>query len=151
MNEIDAVHEHRLGVVAVFVENRLDTAPRVNEILSEYGRILVGRMGIPYYGRVQPRLAGRVQSPFSSDESGDSPRERNLSVIAIIVDGSNDEIGAMTGKLGAIPGVSVKAALRRKGAEGIEGARDRVSGGRPKSEIRMQSAEFRTAERAEAE
>jgi putative iron-only hydrogenase system regulator len=89
MNESDAYNEHRLGVVAVFVEKRLDTAPRVNEILSEYGRILVGRMGIPY-------------------------RERNLSVIAVIVDGSNDEIGAMTGKLGAIPGVSVKAALRKK-------------------------------------
>ncbi|MBN2466141.1 iron-only hydrogenase system regulator [candidate division WOR-3 bacterium] len=89
MNESDAVREHRLGVVAVFVENRLDTAPRVNQILSEYARILVGRMGIPY-------------------------RERSLSVISVIVDGSNDEIGAMTGKLGAIPGVSVKAALRKK-------------------------------------
>ncbi len=102
MNEPDAVHEHRLGVVAVFVENRLDTAPKVNQILSDYGRILVGRMGIPY-------------------------RERNLSVIAVIVDGSNDEIGALTGKLGAIPGVSVKAALRRKAAEVMEGPKDPVS------------------------
>jgi len=92
MNESEAIHEHRLGVVAVFVENRLDTAPKVNQILSEYGRILVGRMGIPY-------------------------RERNLSVIAVIVDGSNDEIGAMTGRLGAIPGVSVKAALRKKNGD----------------------------------
>jgi putative iron-only hydrogenase system regulator len=100
MNESDAVCEHRLGVVAVFVENRLDTAPKVNDILSQYGRILVGRMGIPY-------------------------RERNLSVISVIVDGSNDEIGAMTGRLGAIPGVSVKAALRKK--EGIEAPRDPVS------------------------
>jgi putative iron-only hydrogenase system regulator len=61
MSETNAVQEHRLGVVAVFVENRLETAPRVNEILSDYGRILVGRMGIPY-------------------------RERNLSVIAVIVE-----------------------------------------------------------------
>jgi len=36
MNESDVVHEHRLGVVAVFVENRLETAPKVNQILSEY-------------------------------------------------------------------------------------------------------------------
>jgi putative iron-only hydrogenase system regulator len=99
MNESDVVREHRLGVVAVFVENRLDTAPRVNQILSEYARILVGRMGIPY-------------------------RERNLSVLSVIVDGSNDDIGAMTGKLGAIPGVSVKAALRKKEGEGTEGSRD---------------------------
>ena len=98
MNESDAAGEHRLGVVAIFVENRLDTAPKVNRILSEYGHIVVGRMGIPY-------------------------RERNLSVIAVIVDGSNDEIGALTGKLGAIPGVSVKAALRRKEGNKTEDAR----------------------------
>ena len=64
MSETNAVHEHRLGVVAVFVENRLDTAPKVNQILSEHGGILVGRMGIPYHGRVH---AGWAQSPFSSD------------------------------------------------------------------------------------
>ena len=116
MDEANAVREHRLGVVAVFVENRLDTAPRVNEILSEYGRILVGRMGIPY-------------------------RERNLSVIAVIVDGSNDDIGAMTGKLGAIPGVSVKAALRKKG--GVETA-DEVRS--EKLEARMQSNDRTEAE-----
>jgi putative iron-only hydrogenase system regulator len=127
MDEAVAVREHRLGVVAVFVENRLETAPRVNEILSEYGRILVGRMGIPY-------------------------RERNLSVIAVIVDGSNDDIGAMTGRLGALPGVSVKAALRKKGEEGIKGARERVEESeQAKSEARLQKPEVRTAERTERE
>ncbi len=125
MNESDASHEHRLGVVAVFVENRLDTAPRVNEILSQYGRILVGRMGIPY-------------------------RERNLSVISVIVDGSNDEIGAMTGKLGAIPGVSVKAALRKK--EGIEGSRDQGIEGHGSNEARSERPEARAQSRgSEAE
>ncbi len=116
MDESIAVREPRLGVVAVFVENRLDIAPRVNEILSQYGRILVGRMGIPY-------------------------KERNLSVIAVIVDGSNDDIGALTGKLGAIPGVSVKAALRRK--NGVETA----------DEVRSLKLEARTQsnDRAEAE
>jgi len=148
MNESDANHEHRLGVVAVFVENRLDTAPRVNQILSDYGRILVGRMGIPYHEPVRPRFvgAGRVQSPFSSDESGDSPRERNLSVIAVIVDGSNDEIGAMTGKLGAIPGVSVKAALRRKNSNAeckVQDAKVKMEDG-PKPEAVSEKLEART-------
>jgi putative iron-only hydrogenase system regulator len=124
MNESNAAREHRLGVVAVFVENRLDTAPKVNEILSEYARILVGRMGIPY-------------------------RERNLSVIAVIVDGSNDDIGAMTGRLGALPGVSVKSALRKKGEEGSKGERERVADGQPKSEVRSQNADVRSAERTE--
>jgi putative iron-only hydrogenase system regulator len=116
MNESIAVSEHRLGIVAVFVENRLESAPRVNQVLSEYARIIVGRMGIPY-------------------------RERNLSVIAVIVDGSNDEIGAMTGKLGAIEGVSVKAALRKKG--GVKTA-DEVRS--EKLEARMQSNDRTEAE-----
>ena len=89
MGEPNAGSDSRLGVVAAFIENRLETAPKVNQVLSAHGHIIVGRMGIPY-------------------------RERNLSVLAVIVDGTNDEIGAMTGKLGAIPGVSVKSALRRK-------------------------------------
>jgi putative iron-only hydrogenase system regulator len=100
--------EQRLGVVAVFVENRLEAAPKVNQVLSDYAPIVVGRMGIPY-------------------------RERGMSVIAVIVDGTNDDIGAMTGRLGAIPGVSVKSALRRKG---------------PKSGARMQNTEVRTADGA---
>jgi putative iron-only hydrogenase system regulator len=95
MSELPQSNGQRLGVVAVFVENRLEAAPRVNAVLSEYAGIVVGRMGIPY-------------------------RERNLSVVAVIVDGTNDEIGALTGKLGAIPGVSVKAALRKKnGGEAV--------------------------------
>jgi putative iron-only hydrogenase system regulator len=92
MQQVAASAEHRLGVVAVFVENRMETAPKVNQILSDFGSIVVGRMGIPY-------------------------RERNLSVLAVIVDGTNDEVGAMTGRLGSLTGVEVKAALRKKAAE----------------------------------
>jgi putative iron-only hydrogenase system regulator len=87
--------EQRLGVVAVFVENRLEAAPKVNQVLSDYAPIVVGRMGIPY-------------------------RERSMSVVAIIVDGTNDDIGALTGRLGAIPGVSVKSALKKKEADAAE-------------------------------
>jgi putative iron-only hydrogenase system regulator len=36
-----------------------------------------------------------------------------VSIIALIVDGSTDEIGAMTGKLGSLPGVSVKTAMSK--------------------------------------
>lgn len=104
MSESSQSSGQRLGVVAVFVENRIEAAPKVNAVLSDHAAIVVGRMGIPY-------------------------REKHLSVVAIIVDGTNDEIGALTGKLGAIPGVSVKAALRRKGGEGVEGSRDRVPSG----------------------
>ncbi|MEO0073089.1 MAG: TM1266 family iron-only hydrogenase system putative regulator [candidate division WOR-3 bacterium] len=85
---MDSESSTRLGVVAIFVENREQAAPKINQILSDFGSCIVGRMGIPY-------------------------RERNISVMAIIVDGSNEEIGAMTGRLGAIPGVDVRVVLRR--------------------------------------
>ena len=78
--------ENRVGVVGIVVTDREKQAERVNEILGEFGELIVGRMGIPY-------------------------RERNVSVIALIVDGSTDELGALTGKLGSIPGVKVKSAL----------------------------------------
>lgn len=76
----------RIAVVAIVITDRLAAAQTVNQILSQHGEIIVGRMGIPY-------------------------REKNLSVIALIVDGSTDELGAMTGKLGRIPGVRVKTAM----------------------------------------
>lgn len=78
--------ETRIGVVGIVVENRREMASRVNEILGAHADIVVGRMGVPY-------------------------REKNVSVIALIVDGSTDAIGALTGKLGALPGVKVKSAL----------------------------------------
>lgn len=77
--------ERRIGVIGLVVEQR-ENASSINAILSEYGEVIVGRMGIPY-------------------------RERGLSVISLIVDGSTDEIGALTGKLGQIGGVRVKSAL----------------------------------------
>jgi putative iron-only hydrogenase system regulator len=41
-------------------------------------------------------------------------RERGISVISLIVDGSTDEISAMTGKLGKVKSVSVKSAMTKK-------------------------------------
>ncbi len=78
--------DQRIAVIGVVLSDRKNAAGRVNDILSEYGDIIVGRMGIPY-------------------------RERNLSVISLIVDGDTDQIGAMTGKLGRIPGVKVRSAF----------------------------------------
>lgn len=80
--------EHRIGVIGIVVED-LENAQRINSILSEHSGIIVGRMGIPY-------------------------RERGISVISLIIDGTTDEIGAMTGKLGSLKGVKVRTALVTK-------------------------------------
>ncbi|NIA23919.1 MAG: CopG family transcriptional regulator [Proteobacteria bacterium] len=70
----------RIGYVGIIVEDKKKSED-VNKILSAYGTIIVGRMGIPY---------------------GD------IGIITLIVNGTTDEIGAFTGKLGMIKGVSVK-------------------------------------------
>lgn len=80
--------KRRLGVVAVILKNPDRAFSSFNELLHEYSGIIVGRMGLPY-------------------------KERGVSVVSLIVDGTNEEIGAMTGKIGQLPDVSVKAVLTR--------------------------------------
>lgn len=78
--------EKRIGVVALAIHDRQVRAASVNSIISQYADLVVGRMGVPY-------------------------RERGLSIIALLVDGNTDALGAMTGKLGNIPGVKVRSVL----------------------------------------
>ena len=65
-----------------------ESSEKVNTVLHEYSGIIIGRMGIPY-------------------------RERGVSVISVVVDTDTDTISAITGKLGKISGVSVKAAISK--------------------------------------
>ncbi|MEW5865352.1 MAG: TM1266 family iron-only hydrogenase system putative regulator [Bacillota bacterium] len=78
--------ERRIAVVGILVEDRSRAAPKVNEILGFHADMILGRMGIPY-------------------------REKDVAVIALIVDGTTDEIGSLTGKLGNIRGVKVRSAV----------------------------------------
>ncbi len=80
--------ERRIGVVSIIVENRRLSARRVNEILSEHGEIIIGRMGLPY-------------------------EPKGVHVIALIINGTTDDIGALTGKLGALENVQIKSALNK--------------------------------------
>ena len=79
--------DKKIGVVGIILESN-SCANTVNEILHQYSKMIVGRMGLPY-------------------------PERNISVISLIVDGTNDSISSLTGKLGQITGVSVKSALSK--------------------------------------
>ncbi|MEA1960792.1 MAG: TM1266 family iron-only hydrogenase system putative regulator [Bacillota bacterium] len=81
--------EKRLGVVGIVIEDRHEVT-RVNQILSDHAEIIVGRMGLPY-------------------------QAREVAVISLIVDGSTDAVGSLTGKLGSIPSVTVKSALTKMG------------------------------------
>jgi putative iron-only hydrogenase system regulator len=80
--------EKRLGFVGIVIESRKKSAPEVNKVLTEYGDLISGRMGIPHL-------------------------KHDNSVIVIIVDATTDELGALTGKLGKIEGISVKSGLSK--------------------------------------
>lgn len=75
--------DKRVAILGIIVENA-DMVSKVNELLHEYRDYIIGRMGMPY-------------------------RERNISVISIVMDADNNIISALSGKIGKIDGVSAKA------------------------------------------
>ncbi len=76
--------EKRIGFIGIIV-NEKSHVKELNDLLSQYGHLIVGRMGIPRHGAIN--------------------------VIALTIEGNNDEIGALTGKLGSIKGIMVRSAL----------------------------------------
>ncbi|MGE5557610.1 MAG: TM1266 family iron-only hydrogenase system putative regulator [Bacillota bacterium] len=81
--------EKRIGAIAIIVENPAAVQFQLSKTISDAGSIILGRMGIP-------------------------DRERNLGILALIVEGTEDEINTLTGKLGGLHGVKVRAALAKK-------------------------------------
>lgn len=79
----------RLGFVGIIIEDREKCSGLVNDILSQFPEIILARTGLP-------NIKG------------------NYSVITLVIDATTDELGVMTGKLGNIPGVSVKSGLAKK-------------------------------------
>ena len=80
--------ETRIAIVGVIVEDR-SQAGAVNDLLSEYGEYIKGRMGIPY-------------------------EKKDVSVISVVMDAPMDVISALSGKLGALQGVSTKTVYSKK-------------------------------------
>jgi putative iron-only hydrogenase system regulator len=80
--------DSRIGIIGIVV-NDTGCSAEINDILHDYSGLIIGRMGIPY-------------------------REKQVSVISLIVDGSNDDISALTGKLGRIAGATVKSMVTKK-------------------------------------
>ena len=77
-----------IAVLTLIVKDRQTAAGAVNEELTRSGDLVVARMGLHY-------------------------RERSIHIITLVVDATNDQIGALTGRLGQIPGVTVKAAMAK--------------------------------------
>lgn len=74
----------RVAVIAIVVENP-DSVAEVNRLLHDAADWILGRMGLPY-------------------------REKGVNLISVAIDAPQDVISALSGKIGALPGVSAKTA-----------------------------------------
>ena len=80
--------ETRVATIAMIVENA-ESVVEINNLLHQYSRYVIGRMGIPY-------------------------RERELNIINIVLDAPSDAISALSGKLGRLKGVTSKAVYSKQ-------------------------------------
>ncbi|HRR90555.1 MAG TPA: CopG family transcriptional regulator [Eubacteriales bacterium] len=76
----------RLGVIGIVVKGDRAVSVNLQELLHDYSDIIVGRMGVPL-------------------------KAEGVSAISVVVLGSNEEISALSGKLGRLDNVNIKSAL----------------------------------------
>lgn len=81
--------KRRIGFVGIILEQR-QSAEEVNHLLSSHADLICARIGLPRHNC-------------------------DAAVITLVVEATTDELGSLTGKLGRLPGVSVKSALAKKG------------------------------------
>ena len=74
---------NRITLLGIIVEDP-ESAEKINRLLHDFGEYIVGRMGIPY-------------------------RSRKVAIISVVLDAPQDVTSSLSGKLGMLPGVSVKA------------------------------------------
>ncbi|NMC37574.1 MAG: CopG family transcriptional regulator [Bacteroidales bacterium] len=76
--------EKRAGSAIILIQNREDVQ-QLNEILSKHSQIIIGRLGLP--------------------------RSNGQSIISLVLEGTTDQIGSLTGQLGRLRGIQVKSVL----------------------------------------
>ena len=76
------MEESRVTVISIIVKDE-EASEAVNKLLHEYRQYIVGRMGIPY-------------------------RQRQMSIISVVMDAPGEVTSALSGKLGMQPGVTAK-------------------------------------------
>ena len=76
--------EKRIGSVIILIQTR-ESVQDLNEIISKHSQIIIGRQGLP--------------------------RSNGQSIISLILEGTTDQIGSLTGQLGRLSGIQVKSVL----------------------------------------
>lgn len=79
--------EKRIGAALILVEEK-ESISLLNQIISKHAGIIIGRQGLPVI-------------------NGEA------SIISLVLQGSTDEIGSLTGKLGRLQGISVKSLVMK--------------------------------------
>lgn len=69
----------RIAVISIVVE-KIESVPKVNELLSEYGNYIIGRLGIPYH-------------------------EKKVNIISVVLNAPQNITNSLSGKIGKIDGV----------------------------------------------
>ena len=86
--------EKRLGCISIIVERQVAPVAMVNELISQFGDEIIGRLGLPY-------------------------PQRGVNIITLITDTSVDRLSALTGKLGKLPGVQVRSLMSKPTTPGV--------------------------------
>jgi putative iron-only hydrogenase system regulator len=76
--------EKRIGSALILIENS-DVVQKMNEIAFKHSNIIIGRQGLP--------------------------RSNGQNIISLVLEGTTDEIGSLTGQLGRLNGIQVKSVL----------------------------------------
>jgi putative iron-only hydrogenase system regulator len=76
--------EKRIGSAIILIRTR-ESVQDLNEIISKHSHIIIGRQGLP--------------------------RSDGQSIISLVLEGTTDQIGSLTGQLGRLSGIQIKSAL----------------------------------------
>ncbi len=74
----------RIGVVGIVVKGNKEVVLEMQRVLSDFSDIIIGRMGVP---------------------------REEANAIALIVEGSQERVSALTGRLGRFEELTVKSAM----------------------------------------
>jgi len=77
--------EKRIGSVLILLQDK-ESAQQVNSIISNHSSIIIGRQGLP----VRDSISG---------------------IISLVLEGTTDQIGSLTGQLGRVKDVEVKSVV----------------------------------------
>jgi putative iron-only hydrogenase system regulator len=80
--------EKRIGTAIILVTDT-GSVSELNQIIHDHSSLVLGRQGLPM-------------------------RDKGMNIISLLLGGTTDEIGSLTGKLGRLSGISVKSVLLRE-------------------------------------